>query len=219
MTEISRVALFGKLNKLAYQSIESATVFCKMRGNPYVELAHWLHQILQGQDSDLHRLIGGFDLDPGRVAADLVRALDALPRGATAVSDLSPHLEKTVERAWVYASLLFNATQVRSGHLVLGIVKTPRLRNVLQSGFWNPPHPAFGRFRLVNQTLECQGPQYLVTADPGVAGDLPRMPASLLDDQGKVQPHAHLVRGDGHNERVNLAQAFAHQARHLLSWV
>ncbi|WP_370244558.1 type VI secretion system ATPase TssH [Salipiger sp.] len=133
MTEISRVALFGKLNKLAYQSIESATVFCKMRGNPYVELAHWLHQILQGQDSDLHRLIEGFDLDPGRVAADLVRALDALPRGATAVSDLSPHLEETVERAWVYASLLFNATQVRSGHLVLGIVKTPRLRNVLQS--------------------------------------------------------------------------------------
>ena len=133
MTEISRVALFGKLNTLAYQSIESATVFCKMRGNPYVELAHWLHQILQGQDSDLHRLIDGFDLDPGRVAADLVRALDALPRGATAVSDLSPHLEETVERAWVYASLLFNATQVRSGHLALGIVKTPRLRNVLQS--------------------------------------------------------------------------------------
>ena len=133
MTEISRVALFGKLNTLAYQSIESATVFCKMRGNPYVELAHWLHQILQGQDSDLHRLIAGFDLDPGRVAADLVRALDALPRGATAVSDLSPHLEETVERAWVYASLMFNAAQVRTGHLVLGIVKTPRLRNVLQS--------------------------------------------------------------------------------------
>jgi type VI secretion system protein VasG len=133
MTEISRVALFGKLNTLAYQSIESATVFCKMRGNPYVELAHWLHQILQGQDSDLHRVIAGFDLDPGRVAADLVRALDALPRGATAVSDLSPHLEETVERAWVYASLMFNAAQVRTGHLVLGIVKTPRLRNVLQS--------------------------------------------------------------------------------------
>ncbi|XDA99860.1 type VI secretion system ATPase TssH [Sulfitobacter sp. LCG007] len=133
MSEISRVALFGKLDKLAYQTIESATVFCRMRGNPYVELVHWLHQILQGQDSDLHRLISGFDLDQGRVAADLVRALDALPRGATAVSDLSPHLEETAERAWVYASLLFGASQVRTGHLILGIVKTPRLRNVLRS--------------------------------------------------------------------------------------
>ena len=43
MAEINRTALFGKLNSLAYKSVESATVFCKMRGNPYVELVHWLH--------------------------------------------------------------------------------------------------------------------------------------------------------------------------------
>ena len=38
MAEISRAALFGKLNPLAYKAIEGATVFCKLRGNPYVEL-------------------------------------------------------------------------------------------------------------------------------------------------------------------------------------
>ncbi len=69
MTEISRVALFGKLNSLAYKAIEGATVFCKLRGNPYVELVHWLHQILQLQDSDLHRIVRHFELDPGRLAA------------------------------------------------------------------------------------------------------------------------------------------------------
>ena len=57
MAEISRVALFGKLNSLCYRSIESSTVFCKLRGNPYVELIHWFSQILQLQDSDLTRLI------------------------------------------------------------------------------------------------------------------------------------------------------------------
>ena len=51
MAEISRADLFGKLNNLAYKAIESATVFCKLRGNPYVEMVHWLHQILQLQDS------------------------------------------------------------------------------------------------------------------------------------------------------------------------
>jgi type VI secretion system protein VasG len=131
MSEISRVALFGKLNHLGYQSIESATVFCKMRGNPYVELIHWVHQILQGQDSDLHRIIRHYDLDPSRVAADVVRGLDALPRGASAISDLSSHLEDAVERAWVYGSLMFGATQVRTGHLILGILKTPNLRHLL----------------------------------------------------------------------------------------
>ena len=63
MAEISRVALFGKLNSLAYKAIEGATVFCKLRGNPYVELVHWLHQILQTQDTDLHRIIRHFELD------------------------------------------------------------------------------------------------------------------------------------------------------------
>jgi type VI secretion system protein VasG len=44
MSEISRLALFGKLNPLLFKSLEGATVFCKLRGNPYVELVHWLHQ-------------------------------------------------------------------------------------------------------------------------------------------------------------------------------
>ena len=45
MAEIKRTTLFGKLNRLAYKAMESATVLCKMRGNPYVELVHWLQQI------------------------------------------------------------------------------------------------------------------------------------------------------------------------------
>ncbi len=65
MAEISRVALFGKLNSLAYKAIEAATVFCKLRGNPYVELVHWFHQILQLPDSDLHQIVRQSGIDPG----------------------------------------------------------------------------------------------------------------------------------------------------------
>ncbi|WP_133512691.1 type VI secretion system ATPase TssH [Candidatus Thiosymbion oneisti] len=128
MTEISRTALFGKLNSLGYKAIESATVFCKMRGNPYVELVHWLHQILQNQDSDLHRIIRGFGLDPSRLAQDFTTALDRLPRGSRSISDLSSDVEEAVERGWVYGTLLFGESQVRTGHLVVGILKTRGLR-------------------------------------------------------------------------------------------
>ena len=131
MTDISRVALFGKLNSLAYKAIEGATVFCKLRGNPYVELTHWLHQVLQLQDSDLHRIIQHFSLEPSRLARDFTESLDRLPRGATAISDLSPHIEDAVERGWVFATLMFGESQVRTGHLVIGILKTPGLRNTL----------------------------------------------------------------------------------------
>lgn len=133
MAEISRVKLFGKLNSLAYKAIESATVFCKMRGNPYVEIEHWFNQILQLQDSDLHRIIKQFNIDPARLAKDFTDALDRLPRGSTSISDLSSHVEEAVERAWVYATLMFGEAQVRSGYLVIGILKTPSLKHALLS--------------------------------------------------------------------------------------
>ncbi|MBE0436827.1 MAG: type VI secretion system ATPase TssH, partial [Methylomicrobium sp.] len=132
MSDISRVALFGKLNSVCYKAIEGATVFCKMRGNPYVELVHWLHQILQLQDSDLHKIIRQFNVDPSRLAKDFTDSLDRLPRGSTSISDLSSHVEETVERGWVYGTLMFGESQVRSGHLVVGILKTKGLSHALQ---------------------------------------------------------------------------------------
>ncbi|PIE66992.1 MAG: type VI secretion system ATPase TssH [Deltaproteobacteria bacterium] len=131
MADISRTALFGKLNSLAYKSVESATVFCKMRGNPYVEVVHWLHMVLQLQDSDLHRIVGHYDLNASRLASEMTAFLDSLPRGATSISDFSTHLEESVERAWVYSTLLFNESQVRTGHMVVAMLKTAGLKAVL----------------------------------------------------------------------------------------
>jgi type VI secretion system protein VasG len=131
MTEISRVALFGKLNAFCYGALSGATEFCKLRGNPYVEIVHWLAQLLQAQDSDLQRIVRRFELDVGVLAKDVTAALDRLPRGSTAISDLSEHVQTAVERAWVYGTLMFAEAQVRSGHLIVGMLKTPSLRYVL----------------------------------------------------------------------------------------
>ncbi|MEZ5450608.1 MAG: hypothetical protein R3E89_17095 [Thiolinea sp.] len=131
MTDINRTALFRKLNPLTYKAIEGATVFCKLRGNPYVELVHWLHQMLQLQDSDLHRIIRGFDLNPSHLSRDFTETLDRLPRGATAISDFSAHVEEAIERGWVYGTLMFGDSQIRGGYLMVGILKTPGLKNVL----------------------------------------------------------------------------------------
>src|SRR6516225_956135 len=130
MAEIKRSILFGKLNPIAYKAVESATIFCKMRGNPYVELVHWLHQLFQLNDSDQHRILKYFGIDASRLASDLTGALDRLPRGATSISDFSPHLEESVERGWVYGSLLFGENRIRTGHVVVALLKTPGLRNV-----------------------------------------------------------------------------------------
>jgi type VI secretion system protein VasG len=133
MAEISRVALFGKLNQVGYRAIEAATVSCKTRGNPYVELQHWIHQMLQLQDSDLHRIIKQFNLEPSRLAADITDSLERLPRGSTSISDFSEHIESSVERGWVLATLMFGESQVRTGYLILGIMQTRSLKNALLS--------------------------------------------------------------------------------------
>jgi len=131
VSEISRVALFGKLNSVAYKGIEGATVFCKLRGNPYVELVHWLHQLIQASDSDLHRIFKHYALDASRLAGDITTALDALPRGATSISDFSPVIQDLIERGWVYGTLQYGESAVRTGLLMMGAAKTPNLRNAL----------------------------------------------------------------------------------------
>ncbi|CAN7437262.1 type VI secretion system ATPase TssH [Caulobacter sp. LjRoot300] len=131
MTEINRSALFGRLSPTGLKSIETATGFCKMRGNPYVELVHWIHILLQDPQNDLAAIRTRFALDDTKLARDVVAALDGLPRGATAISDFSPQIEEAIEKGWLYASLMFQAGRVRTGHLVFGMLKTPILRNAL----------------------------------------------------------------------------------------
>lgn len=131
MSEISRIALFGKLNRIAYKAVEGATVFCKLRGNPYVELEHWVMQIVQAQDTDWHRIIKHYRIDVAVLARDITNALDRLPRGATSITDLSENITNAIERGWVYGSLMYGDNTVRTGYLLLGMLKTSYLRNAL----------------------------------------------------------------------------------------
>ncbi|WP_036774474.1 type VI secretion system ATPase TssH [Photorhabdus australis] len=131
MSDINRQSLFNKLNPPLFSALESASAFCKLRGNPYVELAHWLHQLMQQKAGDLQQIMGHFALDEQQVARDIVQALDALPRGASAISDLSAHIDEAVERAWVCSSVTFAAGEIRGVHLLLALLTTFNLRQHL----------------------------------------------------------------------------------------
>jgi len=133
MAEISRSVLFGRLNALAFKALESAHAYCRLRENPYVEPAHWLHQILQGPNTDIHKILEASEIEVGVVLSEIDKALDLFPRGATAVMDFSPHLEQIVERAFVFGSLLYGASNVRSGHILIGMLKEPALAGVLRA--------------------------------------------------------------------------------------
>ena len=131
MAEISRATLFGKLNPIMFKAAEGAVTFCKLRGNPHVDLTHWLFQIVNLPDSDLHRILRHFEVDTARLVRDLQTMLERLPRGASAIEDFAENLPFAVKEGWMYATLLFGESQVRSGYLLVGLLKTDRLREGL----------------------------------------------------------------------------------------
>jgi len=131
MATINRSAIFGKLNPVAYRAVEAAYNFTRLRNNSYVELVHWIQQILQLQDSDLHRVIKHYDLDAARLAADITKSLDELPRGTTSSVNFSAHIDEAIEHAWLKASLLFNESHIRTGYLIAGMLDNRDLASQL----------------------------------------------------------------------------------------
>ena len=178
MTEISRTALFGRLNPTGLKAIETATSFCKMRGNRFVELVHWMHIMLQDAQNDLATIRTAFDIDDAQLSKDVVRALDNLPRGATAISDFSPEIEETIEKAWLYTSLQYGATKIRTGHLLYGMLKTRSLMNALQSISLEFRKIDAGRLaREFDKITKASSEETLIsegaTASPGAGGAAP----------------------------------------------
>lgn len=131
MSDISRSVLFGKLNTTLYKTLENAYTFCRLRENSYVELAHWLHALLQTENTDIFCLINRFNLSESQVRKDVLTAVEKLPTGATAVVDFSEHIQTVVEQAWTYSSLKFGADKIRTAHLFYAFLQNKNLQNIL----------------------------------------------------------------------------------------
>jgi len=128
---IPRRALFGKLNLDLFRAIESATALAKLRGNPYVEMVHWLHQLWQIPQGDFQRLASHYGMDAAQVEKDLTVALAHLPHGATGLNDFGHAVEFAIERAWLFASLTMRDHCVRGAWLLGAMLQTPELRRLL----------------------------------------------------------------------------------------
>jgi type VI secretion system protein VasG len=148
MSDFKRTTLFGKLDSLAFKAADSAMTFCKMRGNPGFELVHWLHAIVQQPQSDLALLLKHYGADPSRLASDFTTALDKLPRGASGISEFSIHFDEAIKQAWTYATLLYGESKVRTGHILLALLKSATLQSIAMQ-----ISPEFAKIRVDDLTL------------------------------------------------------------------
>ncbi|WP_245292823.1 type VI secretion system ATPase TssH [Pararhizobium arenae] len=131
MTHFRRQALFERLNPFCYEALQLATAFCKMRGHAYIELVHWLYQMLDRPDSDMVRQLQAAGIDFEILMRDFSRSLDRLPQGATAISDFAFHIDEAVKEGWIVANLGFGSDRIRSGHLLIACLSNPSLNNAV----------------------------------------------------------------------------------------
>ncbi|NJQ21799.1 AAA domain-containing protein [Pantoea sp. LS15] len=131
MAIISREKLFAKLSDFSYRAMAQGTELCRAKRHAYVEVVHWLYQVMQHADSDLHRILGFFGIPRDVLLKDLHQALSRLPVRGTSGIDFSLQLEELVERGWLCGALQYDEPRIRTAHLLLGALSTPVLHNCL----------------------------------------------------------------------------------------
>ncbi|PUB17267.1 type VI secretion system protein VasG [Yoonia sediminilitoris] len=128
---VKRKELVGKLNPLCLKAFSASASAAKSRGNPYVELVHFVQALAGTERSDFDILLQAADVDRGKLDADITRALDALPRGASSVEEFSDHLFHAIRDAWNMGQLDYGDETVRSAYLLLAMLKTGVLESLL----------------------------------------------------------------------------------------
>ncbi|TPM22484.1 type VI secretion system ATPase TssH [Mesorhizobium sp. B2-3-6] len=126
-----RKELVGKLNPVGVRAFKAAADTAKLRGNPYVELVHFIEQLVLSDRSDVQMIIADAGVDASRLTADMTRAVDKLPYGATSIEEFSDHIFHAIQEAWNLATLEFSVEEVRSAHILLACLKTPVLEGLL----------------------------------------------------------------------------------------
>ncbi len=124
MADISLEAVAGKLNRVGYEAFFKAMRQAKGAGNRHVELAHWLLHILQNERSDIALAADRFKLDRGKLASDVIAAVNGLRKNETEMPTVSNTVMDLLDRGWHYATLFFGETQIRTGHLLVGALQS-----------------------------------------------------------------------------------------------
>jgi type VI secretion system protein VasG len=127
MSQLSLKPLLGKLNDVCRRSLEGAAGLCLSRTNYNVEIEHWLTKLLELPGNDLAILLRQFEIDAARLARDLTRGIDRLKTGNARTPALSPNVVDLAREAWLFASVEYGVSRVRSGHLLVALVSNELL--------------------------------------------------------------------------------------------
>ena len=122
MVAIDLKSLIGRLNDTCRRQVEAAAGLTLSRSHYNVEVEHVLLKLVEMPGSDVAAILRKQEVDAGRVANELTRALDKLRTGNARAPALSPDIVTWLREAWMIASLEAGASRIRSGHLLAALL-------------------------------------------------------------------------------------------------
>jgi type VI secretion system protein VasG len=120
MAAIDLTSLVSRLDVPCRRALEAAAGLTLSRSHYNVELEHWLLKLTDA--SEMAAILAQFDVDAGRLLADLGRALDRMQTGNARAPGLSPDIVEVTKQAWLFASLERGAARVGAGHLLWALL-------------------------------------------------------------------------------------------------
>ncbi|MGD9007982.1 MAG: type VI secretion system ATPase TssH [Desulfobacteraceae bacterium] len=133
MSSISLKPLVDKLNPICRKGLEAAAGLCQTNTHYEVEIEHLLLTLLDSDGTDLARILSYFEIDASRVKAQLTHTISRFKTGNGRTPALSPRLPKLISKAWLLASVEYQAGAIASGHLLLVLLSKPYFAATLLS--------------------------------------------------------------------------------------
>jgi type VI secretion system protein VasG len=124
-------SLIGKLNDTCRKALESAAGLCLSQTHYEVDIEHFLMKLLEIEKTDFQLILRHFEINQDRLLSDFTQTLVGFKTGNARTPALSPRIPRMVQEAWLVASVDFQALNVRSGHILLALMKNDEMARML----------------------------------------------------------------------------------------
>ncbi len=124
-------SMIGKLNSTCRKTLESAAGLCLSHTHYDVELEHFFIKLLDMPDTDFKKILRYFEINESHLLADLTGVIEEFKTGNARTPALSPRIPRMIQEAWLVASVDYQASAIRSGHIIIAILSNADLARAL----------------------------------------------------------------------------------------
>lgn len=132
MNAIHLRSLIARLNDQSRTSLEAAISLCVSRGHHHVDLEHFLIRLTEPTDGDVAAILRHFQIDSSRLTRDLNRGLDRFQTGNSRAPSFAQRVLGWLAKGWLCASIDFEASKVRTGHVLLSALRDEDLGPIIR---------------------------------------------------------------------------------------